>query len=85
MARPPTHNPLIRSATVLQALAAAITLLSLGGMSAYASTHVRNTAAPLQPPAQSAAPSTTSSIGRLQLSRGVAITTARPVTITRRS
>lgn len=41
--------PLIRSGVILKGVATAITLTSLGGMTAFAGTHVQNTAAPLQP------------------------------------
>ncbi len=82
---------LISSVTALRILATGITALSLGGMSVYASGHLYNTAAPLQPvAAQTAAPTTTptttrTTTGRLQLSAGVPTTTAKPVTKTHRS
>jgi hypothetical protein len=73
-------------------MAAGVTLLSLAGMTAYAGGHLHNIAAPLQPAAaQTAAPTTatatttTTTTGRLQLSRGVATSTARPVTTTHHS
>lgn len=44
-------DPLIRSSVILKGVATAITLTSLGGMTAFAGTHVQNTAAPLQPSA----------------------------------
>jgi len=64
-------------------------MLSLGGMAAYATDHLHNTAAPLQPavatPATAPAVTTRTTTGRIQLSAGVATTTAKPVTTTRRS
>jgi hypothetical protein len=86
------RSPIVSSVNALRALAVGITMLSLTGMTAYAGGHLHNTTAPLQPAAAaSAAPaaatSTTASTttGRLQLSRGVATTTARPVTTTHHS
>ena len=88
----PKRSPLVSSVNALRALALGITMLSLTGMTAYAGGHLHNTTAPLQPAAAaSAAPaaatSTTASTttGRLQLSRGVATTTTRPVTTTHHS
>ena len=81
-------KPLVTSINVLRSLAAGITLLSLAGMTAYAGGHLHNTAAPLQPvAAATAAPATTSSTtGRLQLSRIVTTTvTSRAVTTTHHS
>ena len=83
------RSPLITSVNVLRTTAAGITLLSLAGMTAFAGGHLRNTAAPLQPVAAAtvapAAATTTGTTGRLQLSRGIAVTTARPITITHHS
>jgi hypothetical protein len=83
------RSPLISSVNALRAMAAGVTLLSLAGMTAYAGGHLHNIAAPLQPAAaQTAAPTTattTTTTGRLQLSRGVATSTARPVTTTHHS
>jgi hypothetical protein len=83
------RSPLVSSVNALRALAAGITLLSLAGMSVYAGGHLRNGAAPLQPAAAAtaapAATTTTTTTGRLQLSRGVATTTVRPVTTTHHS
>ena len=45
----PKTAPLIRSSVILKGVATAITLTSLGGMTAFAGTHVQNAAAPLQP------------------------------------
>lgn len=86
----PKPTPLVTSVAVLQALAVGITMLSLGGMTLYASDHLRNSAAPLQPSAaRTATPVTTTTTrtttGRIQLSAGVPSTTARPVTSTHRS
>ena len=81
-------RPLVTSVGVLRGLAAGITMLSLAGMTAYAGGHLHNTAAPLQPvAAATAAPATTSSTtGRLQLSRTVTTTsTSRAVTTTHHS
>jgi hypothetical protein len=84
-----TH--LISSVSLLRAIAAGITMLSLAGMTVYAGGHLHNAAAPLQPTAPVAAataapaPTTASTTGRLQLSRGVATTSARLVTTTHRS
>jgi hypothetical protein len=82
------RSPLISSVNALRAMAAGVTLLSLAGMTAYAGGHLHNIAAPLQPAAaQTAAPTTatTTTTGRLQLSRGIATSTARPVTTTHHS
>lgn len=45
----PKRNPLIRSSVALRSIATGMTLVSLAGMSAFASTHVQNAAAPLKP------------------------------------
>ena len=84
----PKRRPLITSVAALRALAAGITLLSLGGMTAYATDHFRDAAAPLHPaasPAAAPAVTTRTTTGRIQLSAGVTTTTAKPVTTTRRS
>ncbi|HLQ05480.1 MAG TPA: hypothetical protein VK197_07490 [Verrucomicrobiae bacterium] len=47
----PSRSPLIRSAVRLRAVATAATLTSLASMSAFAATHVQNSAAPLKPTA----------------------------------
>src|SRR5438132_12607646 len=81
-------SPLVSSVNLLRGVAAGITMLSLAGMTAYAGGHLHNTAAPLQPvAAATAAPATTSSTtGRLQLSRTVTTTsTSRAVTTTHHS
>jgi hypothetical protein len=86
-----TRSPLVSSVNALRALAVGITMLSLTGMTAYAGGHLHNATAPLQPAAATAAPAsaatttTSTTTGRLQLSRGVATTTARPVTTTHHS
>jgi hypothetical protein len=85
-----TRSPLVTSVDALRALAAGIMLLSLAGMTAYASDHLRNSAAPLQPAAPAAVATaagaaTTASTGRLRLSRGVTNTATQPVTTTHRS
>lgn len=49
-------NPLVRSSAILRGLATALTLTSLTGMTAFASTHVQNASAPLQPGASSSTP-----------------------------
>lgn len=87
------RKPLISSVTALRILATGITALSLGGMTVYASDHLYNTTAPLQPvaaqtattPAPAATTTTRTTTGRIQLSVGVSTTTARPVTKTHRS
>lgn len=85
------RSHIVSSVDLLRAIATGITMLSLAGMTVYAGGHLHNAAAPLQPDAPvaaaTAAPSRTSAAttGRLQLSRGVATTTARPVTATHHS
>jgi len=82
------RKPLVTSVNVLRSLAAAITMLSLAGMTAFAGGHLHNAAAPLQPAAASAAPvpvTTSSTTGRLQLSRTVTTTTSTRVTSTHHS
>jgi hypothetical protein len=85
----PRRSPLVTSVNAIRALAAGITMLSLAGMTVYAGDHLHNQTAPLQPAASAtAAPATvttTSSTGRLQLTRGVSTTTTRPVTTTHHS
>ncbi len=90
----PRRRPLISSVTVLRLLATGVTALSLGGMTVYASGHLYNTSAPLQPVAPQAATApvpatvtttTRSGTGRIQLSPGVPTTTVQPVTKTHRS
>lgn len=82
--------PLISSANFLRGVAAGITMLSLAGMTAYAGGHLHNASAPLQPgsavTAATPASTTTSSTGRLQLTRTVPTTTStRAVTTTHHS
>lgn len=82
-------KPLITSVAALRVLVTGLTVFSLGGMTAYAADHVRNSAAPLQPaavPTPAVVTTTTgTTTGRIQLSVGVPTTTARPVTTTHRS
>ena len=81
------RKPLVTSVNVLRGLAAGITMLSLAGMTAFAGGHLYNASAPLQPSAATAAPVITSTTtGRLQLSRTVTTTsTSRAVTKTHHS
>ena len=88
----PKRSPLVSSVNALRALALGITMLSLTGMTAYAGGHLHNATAPLQPavpaaaaPAAATTTTTSATTGRLQLSRGVATTTTRPVTTTHHS
>lgn len=73
---PKVHVPLVRSPNALRALAAGITMLSLSGMTVYASEHVHNAAAPLQP----AAASSPAPTPRLRLDRAIVTSTKRPLT-----
>ena len=89
---PRKRRPLIGSVAVLRILVTGITVASLGGMTAYANAHLYDTAAPLQPAAAKAAATparatttTRTTTGRIQLSPGVPITTAAPITKTHRS
>jgi hypothetical protein len=84
------RSPLISSVNAVRGLAAGITMLSLAGMTVYAGDHLHNQTAPLQPAAAAtatAAPAitTSSTTGRLQLSRGVATTSSTAVTTTHHS
>jgi hypothetical protein len=84
----PRRSPPIRSTWLLRAIAAAITLLSFGGMTAYAGTHVQNADAPLKPPVAAAAtptPTPARVAGRTRLAPGVSVTGQAPVTRTRAS
>jgi len=87
--KPPKRSPIVSSVNAVRALAAGITMLSLAGMTVYAGSHLHNQSAPLQPEAgATAAPvpaTTTSTTGRLRLSRGVPTTTTPSVTTTHRS
>lgn len=47
----PKNTPLISSSLALRGFATAVTLLSATSMTAFAATHVQNTAAPLKPTA----------------------------------
>lgn len=71
-------NPLVRSSVILKGAATAITLMSLAGMTAFAGTHVQNTAAPLKP---SASTSTTSAAVATPLPTS-RTTTRRSTTVT---
>ena len=88
----PKRAPLIGSVALLRILVTGITVASVGGMTMYANAHRYDAAAPLQPAAATtaAAPApssatTRTTTGRIQLSAGVPITTAAPVTRTHRS
>jgi len=86
----PKRSPLVTSVTALRGMAAGITMLSLAGMTAYAGGHLHNPTAPLQPAAAAtsapARSTTTSSTGRLQLTRTVPTTTStRAITSTHHS
>ena len=92
-------NPLVRSSAILRGLATALTLTSLTGMTAFASTHVQNASAPLQPaasqskaavtvaatPAPTAARTTTASRRRTTVTSGVGTTTTPARTRTSQS
>ncbi len=72
---------------LLRALAAGITLLSFGAMTAYAGSHVQNPDAPLKPavaasPVATPAPAVS---GRTRLTPGVTVTGRAPITRTRAS
>ena len=76
-------NPLIRSAAILRGIATAITLTSLSGMTAFASTHVQNTNAPLQPSASTTTAATSASSTTSSSSRSTTATrTGRRTTVT---
>jgi len=82
------RSPLVTSVTILRGLAAGITMLSLAGMTAYAGGHLQNAAAPLQPASPTATPAaavTSSTTGRLQLTRTVTTTTSPRITSTHHS
>jgi hypothetical protein len=87
--KPRTRSPLVSSVNALRGLAVGITMLSLAGMTVYAGGHLHSSAAPLQPAAPAAiataVPATTTTTGRLQLSRGVTTTRAQAVTTTHHS
>ena len=89
--RPPKPQPLVRSVGALRAIVVGLTLLSLGGMTAYAGTHVQNSSAPLAPAAAVAVASMTPTAvaqtgsGTLTLSPTVQTTTAAAVTTTHHS
>ena len=76
---------LIRSLPVLRGLAATITLLSFGGMTAYAASHVQNADAPLRPAvvASSATPSATVASSSLSTRSSVTVPTTSRQAVTR--
>jgi hypothetical protein len=76
--RPKKPQPLIRSVLALRIAVAALTTLSLGGMTAYAGSHVYNSNAPLVVTVPQATSVTT-------VASSVRTTTATPVTVTRQS
>jgi hypothetical protein len=84
-------RPLISSTLVLRALAAAITLSSLGGMTIFASENLHAANAPLQPaavatatPAPTTAPATVTT-SRTTVRRSVTSTSTTPLTRTKQS
>ena len=86
------RQPLVRSVGAIRAIVVALTLLSFGGMTAYAGTHVQNSGAPLTPAAATVAATSMAptavaqtSTGTLTLSSTVRTTTAPAVTTTHRS
>ena len=87
----PKRSPLITSSLALRGFATAVTLLSASSMTAFAATHVQNTAAPLQPTAPTtvaaaATPAPTATAARrTRVSTGVTTTTGTAVTTTHRS
>ena len=89
--RPPKRQPLVPSVGAIRAMVLGLTLLSLGGMTAYAGTHVQNSSAPLTPAAAvavaSMAPTAVAQTGTgtLTLSSTVQTTTQAAVTTTHRS
>jgi hypothetical protein len=92
---PSNTSPLIRSSAILRGFATVITLSSLGGMTAFAATHVQNAAAPLAPSAAKTtttaaiatpAPTSTATTRRsTTLTSGVATTTTTARTKTKQS
>ena len=89
-------RPVVRSLNALRTLAAGITLLSLGGMTAYATTNLHPESAPLSPavasPSARAAATTTrpgtrgsTATAAPTIAPRVPTTTRRPITRTRAS
>lgn len=85
-------QPLIKSVLALRIAVAALTTLSLGGMTAYAGSHVYSSNAPLvvalTADATSSAPATTeatTTTAVTTVTSGVRTTSATPVTVTRQS
>ncbi|HEY6959121.1 MAG TPA: hypothetical protein VI814_09875 [Candidatus Limnocylindria bacterium] len=88
--RPSNKTSLIRSKTTLRALVTGITFTTFTGMSAFAASHIQNSAAPLQPTADgtnAAATATPAPTARTRttITNQVPTTTAAPRTRTRRS
>ena len=90
----PKGAPLFRSSIALRGFATAVTLLSATSMTAFAATHVQNTAAPLKPAAPEAAmvaavatptPAPTSARRRTSVAPGVVSTTGTARTKTHSS
>ena len=90
----PKHAPLITSSLALRGFATAVTLLSATSMTAFAATHVQNTAAPLKPTAPEATtvvavatptPAPTSARRRTTVAPGVTTTTGTARTKTHSS
>ena len=80
----PKDRPLITSSLALRGLATAVTLLSASSMTAFAATHVQNSAAPLQPSAPTtpavaaqaaSTPAPTAATRRTTVTSGVTTTT----------
>ena len=91
-ARPSKRQPLVRSVGAIRAIVVALTLISFGGMTAYAGTHLQNSGAPLTPAAATVAATpmaptavAETNTGTLTLSSTVRTTTAPAVTTTHRS
>ena len=89
MTAPKKSNALIRSTYLFRALITGITLTTFTGMSAFAATHVQNSAAPLQPSADGtnapAATATPTVRSRTTVTNQIPTTTAVPRTRTRKS
>jgi hypothetical protein len=89
---PKNARPLIASSVALRALATGVTFVSTVGMTAFAASHVQNTAAPLKPAAPAAVvaqatatPAPTATSRRTTVTGRVATTTAAPRTKTHSS
>jgi len=79
------RRPLIRSLLALRAIATIITLLSFGGMTAFAAGHAKPAQAALAPTVLAATSPVPTAPGRLRLSPQVPVTRQPPVTTTHRS